>query len=92
MTPIHVANKYQLREIEDVVPADGNTVAYDYLYVGNTVNTSGTVPAGNVKLTLADGSSATFYNCPNGKEIIASIVTVWSSGTTATNMVGAKIE
>jgi hypothetical protein len=93
-TPTNVANfpKYQLKNIEDVTTSNSAAVDYDYLYVGNTINSSGTVTPGNVRIGLADGSSATFYNAPNGKEILGEIVLVYQTGTTATNMVGAKID
>ena len=88
----YVGNKYKVIEAEDVVPSDTTAVNYTYLYVGNTAATDGTVAAGNVKLTLRNGDIATWYNCPNGKEIVADIVKVWSTGTTATNLVGGTIE
>jgi len=88
----HSGNKWKLINIENATPSDSNAVKYNYLYVGNTAATDGTVPAGNVKVKLANNSIATFYNCPNGKEILADIVLVYSTGTTATNLVGGQVE
>ncbi|MBJ3776415.1 spike base protein, RCAP_Rcc01079 family [Acuticoccus mangrovi] len=49
------------------------------LYVGN---------AGDVKLTALDGSTATFVALAAGSVLPVTVTRVWSTGTTAANLVG----
>lgn len=48
------------------------------IYIGGT---------GNVKVTTAQGTAVTFNGLPAGAVIPVQVLRVWSTGTTATNMV-----
>lgn len=62
-----------------VVPSNTVNLAYpSVIYVG---------VAGAVKITTAQGSDVTFTGVPAGSVIPVQAVRVWSTGTTATNMV-----
>lgn len=63
-----------------------------------TVSTSDTVnftdpsviyvgTSGNVKVTTAQGTAVTFSNVPAGVVIPVQVIRVWTTGTTATNMI-----
>jgi len=44
--------------------------------------------AGNVKVTTAQGTDVTFTGVLSGAILPVQVLRVWSTGTTATNMVG----
>ncbi len=68
--------------VETVTPADSNlTTNYRAIYVGGT---------GNVKVTSVSGDVATFVACPVGLIIPVAVKRVWSTGTTATYLVGIR--
>lgn len=46
--------------------------------------------AGNVKVTTAKGTDVTFSGVPVGFKIGIEVSKVWSTGTTATNLVGFR--
>lgn len=64
-----------------VTPHDSNALAKTTraLYVGG---------AGNLKVTMRDGSTPTFTAVPAGLLLPISVTHVWSTGTTATAIVG----
>jgi hypothetical protein len=43
--------------------------------------------AGNIKVTTAQGTDVTFTAVPTGTVLPVQVLRVWSTGTTATNMV-----
>lgn len=55
-----------------------NLATPSVVYVGGT---------GNVKVTTAQGSTVTFSGVPAGAVIPVQVLRVWSTDTTATNMV-----
>lgn len=62
------------------VVSPSNTVNLTYpsvIYVGGT---------GNVKVTTAQGDEVTFNGVPAGFVIPVQVIRVWSTGTSATNM------
>ena len=64
---------------DSITPSDSAAVAFRAIYVGGT---------GDVKVTAIDGSVATFKSCPVGLIIPVAVKLVWSTGTTATLLVG----
>lgn len=62
-----------------VTPSDSTANEYSCLYVGTS---------GNVKVTTKDGNAVTFSNVPAGQYIIVQTALVWSTGTTASNIIG----
>ena len=62
-----------------VTPSDSVNLSYpSIIYVGT---------AGNVKVTTAQGDTVTFTNVSSGAIIPVQVLRVWSTGTTATNLV-----
>lgn len=62
-----------------IVKSDSaNLATPSVVYVGGT---------GNVKVTTAQGSTVTFSGVPAGAVIPVQVIKVWSTDTTATNMV-----
>lgn len=62
-----------------VVPSDSANLAYpSVVYVG---------AIGNVKVTTAQGDVVTFNGVPAGFVIPVQVTRVWSTGTTASNLV-----
>lgn len=62
-----------------VVPSDVNNLTYpSVIYVGAT---------GNVKIRTAQGDDVTFNGLPAGFVIPVQAIRVWSTGTTASNLV-----
>lgn len=62
-----------------VTPNDSTNLTYpSVIYVGGT---------GNVKVTTAQGDDVTFNGLPAGFVIPVQVIRVWSTGTSATNMV-----
>jgi len=62
-----------------VTPSDSVNLTYpSVVYVGGT---------GNVKVTTAQGDDVTFNGLPAGFVIPVQVIRVWSTGTSATNMV-----
>jgi len=45
---------------------------------------------GTVKVTTSNGDVVSFVGVPTGKDILLNITQVWSTGTTATTMLGYK--
>jgi len=66
--------------IEEVTPDDAN----DLNFVTRSLNVTG---GGTVKVTMADGSVGTLYISDGGAKPVR-VVRVWSTGTTATGIVG----
>ena len=63
-----------------IVPSDSvNLTTAAVIYVG---------VGGNVKVTTAQGTAITFTGVLAGSVIPVQVMRVWSTGTTATNMVG----
>jgi len=63
-----------------IVPSDSvNLATAAVIYVG---------VGGNVKVTTAQGTAITFTGVVAGSVIPIQVIRVWSTGTTATNMVG----
>jgi len=63
-----------------IVPSDTvNLTTAAVIYVG---------VGGNVKVTTAQGTAITFTGVVAGSVIPIQVTRVWSTGTTATNMVG----
>jgi len=64
---------------EAVTPSDSvNLTTPSVIYVGTT---------GNVKVTTAQGDATTFVGVISGSVIPVQVIRVWSTGTTATNIV-----
>ena len=62
-----------------ITPSDTfNLATPSVVYVGTS---------GNVKVTTPQGDVATFYNVASGTCIPVQVLQVWSTGTTATNLV-----
>lgn len=63
-----------------VTPNDGTDLAYvtRALWIGG---------AGNLKVTLLDGSAVTLNGCAAGQVVPVRAARVWATGTTATNIV-----
>jgi hypothetical protein len=65
-----------------ITPSDSvNNLNLLGLYVGTT---------GSVKVTTAGGDTVTFVGVPAGKDILLNVTRVWSTGTTASNILGYK--
>jgi hypothetical protein len=65
-----------------ITPSDSvNNLNLLGLYVGTT---------GSVKVTTANGDAVTFVGVPAGKDILLNVTRVWSTGTTASNILGYK--
>ena len=65
-----------------ITPSDSvNNLNLLGLYVGTT---------GSVKVTTANGDTVTFVGVPAGKDILLNVTRVWSTGTTASNILGYK--
>lgn len=62
-----------------VTLSDSANNSYSALYVGT---------GGNVKVTTQDGNAVTFSNVPSGGYIWVQTSLVWSTGTTASNIIG----
>jgi hypothetical protein len=63
-----------------ITPSDSvNNLNLLGLYVGTT---------GSVKVTTAGGDTVTFVGVPAGKDILLNVTRVWSTGTTASNILG----
>jgi len=62
-----------------VTPHDTNANVFKMLYVGG---------AGNVKIVDQDGNTTTFVGVPAGQYIFCQTQLVYSTDTTATNIVG----
>lgn len=62
-----------------ITPHDTTVQQYSMIYVGG---------AGNVKITGRDGVAVTFTAVPAGQYIPVMTQLVWSTGTTATSLVG----
>ena len=62
-----------------ITPHDTTVQQYSMIYVGGT---------GNVKITGRDGVAVTFVAVPAGQYIPVMTQLVWSTGTTATSLVG----
>lgn len=62
-----------------VTPHDTNANRYSMLYVGTT---------GNVKIQDRDGNTTTFVGVPAGQYIYCATSLVYSTDTTASNIVG----
>lgn len=62
-----------------ITPSDSaNLPTPSVVYVGT---------GGNVKVTTPQGDTATFANVPSGAVIPVQVLQVWSTGTTASNLV-----
>lgn len=59
--------------------SDSAVNAYSALYVGT---------GGDVKVTTQDGNAVTFKNVPSGGYIWMQTNLVWSTGTTASDIIG----
>ena len=66
-------------DAQSVTPSDSTTFRYSGLYVGT---------GGDVKVTTIGGSDVTFSSVPGGVILPLGITKVWSTGTTASNIVG----
>jgi hypothetical protein len=64
-----------------ITPHDTNENRFAGIYVGTT---------GNVKVTTIDGDAVTFSSVPAGKDLAVRVKLVWSTGTTASNLVGYR--
>lgn len=64
-----------------VTPSDSADNSYMRLYVGGT---------GDVKVTTLDGNVVTFKAVPVGSTLCVETSLVWSTGTTATLIVGLR--
>lgn len=85
--------KYEIKNMAAITPSDVTTIDYDWMYVGGTMATDGTVAPVDVAVTLQDDSSATLYNVPNGAEYILDIKKILSTGTSAgANVVCGRID
>lgn len=63
-----------------VTPADSDLATpARSLYVGG---------GGNLRVTTTGGNDVTFSNLPGGVVLPVSVVRVWSTNTTATNIIG----
>ena len=63
-----------------VTPADSDlTQSFRALYVGT---------GGNIQVTTTGGTTATFLNVATGSMLPVSVKRVWSTSTTATNIIG----
>ena len=63
-----------------IVPSDSvNLATAAVIYVG---------VGGNIKVTTAQGTAITFTGVVAGSVLPIQVIRVWSTGTTATNMVG----
>lgn len=62
-----------------VTTSDTTTKLYAGFYVG---------VSGDVKVTTVGGTDVTFTAVPSGAIIPLSVTKIWSTGTTATNIVG----
>lgn len=63
-----------------ITPADSDLSAQvRAIYIGGS---------GNVRITDPQGTVVTFSNCPTGLILPVMCKRVWSTGTTATNIVG----
>ena len=74
-----IFNNYIPTKATAVTPSDSVNNSYSCLYVGT---------AGNVKVTTQDGNAVTFSNVPAGQYIWIQTRLVWSTGTTASNIIG----
>ena len=87
------AKKYEVKNQSAITPNDVTELDYDYMYVGGTMATDGTVAPVDVAVTFQDDSSATFYNVPNGSEFIFDIKKILATGTSAgANVVCGRID
>ena len=65
--------------VASVTPNDSTDISYDAcLYIGT---------GGDVKLTAADGTTVTFSNVPSGTFMPVAARRIWSTGTTASDIV-----
>lgn len=72
---------YSARRAFAVTPHNSNELTYvtKALYVGTT---------GDVKVTMYDGTAVTFTAVPAGAILPICVKVIWSTGTTASNIVG----
>ena len=66
-------------DAQSVTPSDSTTFLYAGLYVGT---------GGDVKVTTAGGTNVTFTSVLGSTIIPLGITKVWSTGTTASDIVG----
>jgi hypothetical protein len=74
-----MAFKAIARKNTTVTPDDSTAVNFDALYVGT---------GGTVKVKDLDGTDGTYVNVSNGQILPVSVSRVYSTGTTASNIVG----
>ena len=66
-------------DAQSVTVSDTTTKLYDGIYVGT---------GGDVKVTTVGGTDVTFAGVPGGTILPLGITKIWSTGTTASSIVG----
>lgn len=76
----------QARNAFVVVPDDNNNINFGGLFNVNALDTGGVLyigTGGDMKVTMIGGQVVTFFNIPNGAFLPVQVQRVWSTDTTA---------
>ena len=65
-----------------ITPSNTGTHEYEGLFIG---------VGGDIKVDMVDGSTPTFLNVGNGMFLPIAVKRVYSTGTTATNIIGLTV-
>jgi hypothetical protein len=89
----NTAKKFEIQNAAAITPNDSTELDYDWMYIGGTMATDGTVAPVDIAVTLQDDSAFILYNVPNGAEYIMDIKKIRSTGTSAgANVVCGRID